>query len=96
MNEAETRAEIIDQKIKVYGFGVLEGASIFRWYNIPDVNDKVKKGLIDAVSDTVNDALSDAVNTILNLKEGADIKDIMEETRKKEFKKNGCKGCINN
>ena len=46
------------------------------------VNDAVKKGLFDAVSDAVNDALIDAVTTILNLKEGAGIKDIMGATGK--------------
>ena len=46
------------------------------------VNDAVTKGIIDAVSDTVNDALIDAVNTIIQLKEGASIKDIMDATGK--------------
>ncbi len=84
MNEAETMAEL---KVKVYGCRVLEGANIFRWYNIANVNDAIKKGIFDAVSDTVNDAVNDTVNTILSLKEGAGIKDIMVATGKKEFKR---------
>ncbi len=71
MNEAETMAKMIDAKIKVYCWDVRDGSSILRWYNISDENDKVKKGLIDAVSDAVNDAVSDTVKSVLNLKEGA-------------------------
>ena len=34
MNEAETRAELIDPKLKVCGWGVVEGSKILREYNI--------------------------------------------------------------
>jgi type I restriction enzyme R subunit len=34
MNEAETRAEIIDPKLKACGWGVIEGSKILREYNI--------------------------------------------------------------
>ena len=34
MNEAETRAGLIDLKIKACGWGVIEGARILREYNI--------------------------------------------------------------
>ncbi|MEI6062157.1 MAG: DEAD/DEAH box helicase family protein [Bacteroidota bacterium] len=34
MNEAETRAELIDPKLKACGWGVVEGSKIFREYNI--------------------------------------------------------------
>ncbi len=34
MNEAETRAEYIDQKLKDSGWGVIEGSKISREYNI--------------------------------------------------------------
>ncbi len=34
MNEAETRAELIDPKLKACGWGVLEGSKILREYNI--------------------------------------------------------------
>ncbi len=34
MNEAETRAEIIDPKLKACGWGVIEGSRILREYNI--------------------------------------------------------------
>jgi type I restriction enzyme R subunit len=34
MNEAETRAELIDPKIKACGWGVVEGSKILREYNI--------------------------------------------------------------
>jgi len=34
MNEAETRAELIDPKLKAYGWGVVEGSKILREYNI--------------------------------------------------------------
>ncbi len=34
MNEAETRAELIDPKLKESGWGVAEGSKIFREYPI--------------------------------------------------------------
>jgi type I restriction enzyme R subunit len=34
MNEAETRAEIIDPKLKACGWGVVEGSKILREYHI--------------------------------------------------------------
>jgi len=34
MNEAETRAELIDPKLKACGWGVVEGSKIFREFNI--------------------------------------------------------------
>ncbi|HAX95031.1 MAG TPA: restriction endonuclease subunit R, partial [Prolixibacteraceae bacterium] len=34
MNEAETRAELIDPKLKACGWGVMEGSRIFREYKI--------------------------------------------------------------
>lgn len=34
MNEAETRAELIDPKLKAYGWGVVEGSKVLREYNI--------------------------------------------------------------
>ena len=34
MNEAETRAELIDPKLKLSGWGVLEGSRILREYHI--------------------------------------------------------------
>ncbi|MEO9218007.1 MAG: type I restriction endonuclease, partial [Bacteroidia bacterium] len=34
MNEAETRAELIDPKLKACGWGVIEGSKILREYNI--------------------------------------------------------------
>jgi len=34
MNEAETRAERIDPKLKVCGWGVVEGSKILREYHI--------------------------------------------------------------
>lgn len=34
MNEAETRAELIDPKLKVCGWGIVEGSKILREYNI--------------------------------------------------------------
>jgi len=34
MNEAETRAEYIDPKLKASGWGVVEGAKILREYKI--------------------------------------------------------------
>ncbi len=36
MNEAETRAELIDPKLKACGWGVVEGSRILREYNITD------------------------------------------------------------
>ncbi len=36
MNEAETRAEIIDPKLKACGWGVVEGSKILREYSITD------------------------------------------------------------
>jgi len=36
MNEAETRAELIDPKLKACGWGVVEGSKILREYNITD------------------------------------------------------------
>jgi type I site-specific restriction endonuclease len=37
MNEAETRAELIDPKLKACGWGVTEGSKILREYNITAV-----------------------------------------------------------
>ena len=34
MNEAETRAELIDPKLKESGWGVVDGSKILREYNI--------------------------------------------------------------
>jgi len=34
MNESETRAELIDPKLKAYGWGVVEGSKVLREYNI--------------------------------------------------------------
>lgn len=34
MNEAETRAELIDPKLKACGWGIIEGSKILREYNI--------------------------------------------------------------
>ena len=34
MNEAETRAELIDPKLRACGWGVIEGSKILREYNI--------------------------------------------------------------
>lgn len=36
MNEAETRAELIDPKLKDCGWGVIEGSKVLREYNITD------------------------------------------------------------
>jgi type I restriction enzyme R subunit len=36
MNESETRAELIDPKLKACGWGVVEGSKILREYNITD------------------------------------------------------------
>ncbi len=36
MNEADTRAELIDPKLKACGWGVVEGSKILREYNITD------------------------------------------------------------
>ena len=36
MNEAETRAELIDPKLKACGWGVVEGSKVLREYNITD------------------------------------------------------------
>ena len=34
MNEAETRAELIDPKLKACGWGVIEGSKVLREFNI--------------------------------------------------------------
>lgn len=34
MNEAETRAELIDPKLKASGWGVVDGSKVLREYNI--------------------------------------------------------------
>ena len=34
MNEAETRAELIDPKLKACGWGIVEGSKVLREYNI--------------------------------------------------------------
>ena len=34
MNESETRAELIDPKLKACGWGVVDGSKILREYNI--------------------------------------------------------------
>ena len=34
MNEAETRAELIDPKLKACGWGVVEGSKVLREYHI--------------------------------------------------------------
>jgi len=36
MNEAETRAELIDPKLKASGWGVVEGSRVLREYQITD------------------------------------------------------------
>ena len=36
MNEAETRAELIDPKLRACGWGVVEESKILREYNITD------------------------------------------------------------
>lgn len=36
MNEAETRAELIDPKLKACGWGIIEGSKVLREYNITD------------------------------------------------------------
>jgi type I restriction enzyme R subunit len=36
MNEAETRAELIDPKLKACGWGVIEGSKVLREYRITD------------------------------------------------------------
>lgn len=36
MNEAETRAELIDPKIKACGWGVIEGSKVLREYQTTD------------------------------------------------------------
>lgn len=46
MNEAETRAELIDPKLKACGWGVVEGSKILREYNITD--GKIQTGGIRA------------------------------------------------
>jgi type I restriction enzyme R subunit len=33
MNEAETRAELIDPKLKACGWGIVEGSKVLREYN---------------------------------------------------------------
>lgn len=42
MNEAETRAELIDPKLKACGWGVIEGSKILREYNI--TSGKIQSG----------------------------------------------------
>ena len=34
MNEAETRAELIDPKLKASGWGIVEGSKVLREYHI--------------------------------------------------------------
>ena len=46
MNEAETRAELIDPKLKACGWGVVEGSRVLREYNI--TNGKIQTGGIRA------------------------------------------------
>ncbi len=46
MNEAETRAELIDPKLKACGWGVVEGSKVLREYNI--TAGKIQKGGIRA------------------------------------------------
>jgi type I site-specific restriction endonuclease len=41
MNEAETRAELIDPKLKACGWGIVEGSKVLREYNI--TADKIQK-----------------------------------------------------
>ena len=36
MNEAETRAELIDPKLKACGWGVVEGSKVLREYRITE------------------------------------------------------------
>lgn len=42
MNEADTRAELIDPKLKSCGWGIIEGSKVLREYNIAQV--KIKTG----------------------------------------------------
>ena len=42
MNEAETRAELIDPKLKASGWGVVEGSKVLREFHITD--GKIQKG----------------------------------------------------
>jgi type I restriction enzyme R subunit len=42
MNEAETRAELIDPKLKACGWGVIEGSKILHEYNITAI--KIQAG----------------------------------------------------
>jgi type I restriction enzyme R subunit len=46
MNEAETRAELIDPKLKACGWGTVEGSKILREYNITD--GKIQTGGVHA------------------------------------------------
>ncbi len=46
MNEAETRAELIDPKLKVCGWGVGESSKVLREHNITD--GKIQTGSIRA------------------------------------------------
>ena len=43
MNEAETRAELIDPKLKENGWGIIEGTKILREHNI--TKGKLKTGI---------------------------------------------------
>ena len=36
MNEAETRAELIDPKLKACGWGIVEGSKVLREYHITE------------------------------------------------------------
>jgi type I restriction enzyme R subunit len=38
MNESETRAELIDPKLKAVGWGVAEGSKIIREYGVKCLN----------------------------------------------------------
>ena len=43
MNEAETRAELIDPKLREAGWGVVEGSKILREHRLPKVEFKLVK-----------------------------------------------------
>ena len=43
MNEAETRAELIDPKLKESGWGVVDGSKILREYNITARQDRDRR-----------------------------------------------------
>jgi len=54
MNEAETRAELIEPKLEACGWGVVEGSKILREYNI--TKEKVQYSL--PLINTINNVFS--------------------------------------